>query len=116
MRQGEGNSGPRRRPLEEAKDLMGAGAWPMARPRPVHLAPLIRCHLPLPLYGKTALALGPGDGPLPLLGLSVPNCAMTSLVPGSSHRGLAVTNLTSFHEDAVSIPGLAQWVKDAVLL
>ena len=29
----------------------------------------------------------------------------------SSHRGSAVTNLTSIHEEAGSIPGLALWVK-----
>ena len=33
-----------------------------------------------------------------------------------SHHGSAVMNLTSIHEDADLIPGLAQWVKDQALL
>jgi len=35
---------------------------------------------------------------------------------GVSIEAQGATNITSIHEDEGSIPGLAQWVKDLVLL
>ena len=44
------------------------------------------------------------------------NVTMKAMSFRSYPHGSAVTNLTSIHEDASSIPSLTQWVKDLVLL
>ena len=51
---------------------------------------------------------------LQLLGLVRSN--VPSDYVGSSHCGLVVKSLTGIHEDVGLISGLAQWVKDPVLL
>ena len=45
-----------------------------------------------------------------------PDLLHIKILPGSSCHGSAVTNLTRIHEDTGLVPGLAQWVKDPVLL
>ena len=51
------------------------------------------------LFTKTNLAVG-----------------LKTVLSRSSHHGSGETNLTSILEDAGSIPGLTQWVKDPALL
>ena len=40
---------------------------------------------------------------------------LKSYTQGSSHCGSAVTNLTNIHEDAGSIRGPTQWIKELAL-
>ena len=76
-----------------------------------------KCHYPLKendsLEKLLILWLGQGNYEMCLKSIFVPEGLKE--LNRSSHRGSVETNLTSIHEDAGLIPGLAQWVKDPVL-
>ena len=48
--------------------------------------------------------------------MSLENIKLNKINLWNSHCGSAVMDPTIIHEDAGLIPGLAQWVKDLVLL
>ena len=65
------------------------------------------------LFFLSALALVTGRGgwvPYVTVEYLLQKCLKWSFCPGS-----VVTNLTSIHEDAGLIPGLAWWIKDLAL-
>ena len=66
-----------------------------------------------PLPGPATPMTSQGGGVVP-----TPSADQSGLnkLSSSSHCGSVEMNPTSIHEDASSIPGLTQWIKDPALL
>ena len=108
---------PQLEPWASPRPLLHHSSSP---PQPVHsgISPGVSQRLPAGL-GSSSLTLPPpqpyGSQRDPLTSRPLPPC-LQSPPSRSSHCGSAVTNPTSIHENMCSILGLAQWVKDPVLL